>query len=75
MADYGFRLYHKNPTLAPMPGTQRGAVSDTVHTCTENTEGKNMGQTIKQPSSLGFTVNLHHSSIFLPAALNINTDS
>lgn len=37
--------------------------------------GENMGQTIKQPSSFGFTVNLHHSSIFLPVALNINMDS
>lgn len=58
-----------------MPGTQREAASDTVHTCTRTTEGKTMGQTIKRSSSLGFTVNLHHSSIFLPAALNINMDS
>ena len=33
---------------------------------------KNIGRTIKQPSRLGFTVNLHLSSIFLPAELNIN---
>lgn len=62
-------------TLLSNQGKYRYQAINTIIKYYRDTERKDIGHTIKRPSLLGFTVNLHHSSIFEPATLNINPDS